>query len=137
MTENEIAKQILDAAFRVHTKLGPGLFESVYEVIMAYELKKRGLTADRQKPMHIMYDGIRFDEAFRSDIVVNGKVIAELKSVEALLPVHAKQLLTQLRLSDLKLGLLINFGEAHLKNGIKRIVNGQLDGGPGPSNLTL
>jgi len=137
MTENEIAKQILDAAFHVHTKLGPGLFESVYEVIMAYELKKRGLTADRQKPMHIMYDGIRFDEAFRSDIVVNGKVIAELKSVEAFLPVHAKQLLTQLRLSDLKLGLLINFGEAHLKNGIKRIVNGQLGSGPGPSNLTL
>jgi GxxExxY protein len=74
-----------------------------------------------------MYDDIRFDEAFRSDIVVNGKVIAELKSVEALLPVHAKQLLTQLRLSGLKLGLLINFGEGHLKNGIKRIINGQLD----------
>jgi GxxExxY protein len=137
MTENQIAKLILDAAFRVHTKLGPGLFESVYEVVMAYELKKRGLTADRQKPMPITYDGIRFDEAFRSDLVVNGKVIAELKSVEALLPVHAKQLLTQLRLSDLKLGLLINFGQAHLKNGIKRIVNGQLDGEPGFSNLTL
>ncbi len=127
MTENEIAKQILDAAFRVHTKLGPGLFESVYEVIMAYELKKRGLSAERQKAMPIMYDDIRFDEAFRSDIVVNGRVIAELKSVEALLPVHAKQVLTQLRLSGLKLGLLINFGEAHLKNGIKRIINGQLD----------
>jgi GxxExxY protein len=127
MTENEIAKQILDAAFRVHTKLGPGLFESVYEVIMAYELTKRGLTAERQKPMPIMYDDIRFDQAFRSDIVVNGKVIAELKSVEALLPIHAKQVLTQLRLSGLKLGLLINFGEAHLKNGIKRIINGQLD----------
>jgi GxxExxY protein len=127
MTENEIAKQILDAAFRVHTKLGPGLFESVYEVIMAYELKKRGLSAERQKAMPIMYDDIRFDEAFRSDIVVNGKVIAELKSVEALLPIHAKQVLTQLRLSGLKLGLLINFGEAHLKNGIKRIINGQLD----------
>jgi GxxExxY protein len=127
MTENEIAKQILDAAFHVHTKLGPGLFESVYEVIMAYELKKRGLTAERQKAMPIIYDDIRFDEAFRSDIVVNGKVIAELKSVEALLPVHAKQVLTQLRLSGLKLGLLINFGEAHLKNGIKRIINGQLD----------
>jgi GxxExxY protein len=126
MTENEIAKQILDAAFRVHTKLGPGLFESVYEVIMAYELKKRGLSAERQKAMPIMYDDIRFDEAFRSDIVVNGRVIAELKSVEALLPVHAKQVLTQLRLSGLKLGLLINFGEAHLKNGIKRIINGQL-----------
>ena len=127
MTENEIAKQILDAAFAVHTKLGPGLLESVYEVLMAYELQKNGLTAERQKPMPIVYDNIRFDEAFRSDLVVNGKVIAELKSVEALLPVHAKQLLTQLRLSGLKLGLLINFGEAHLKNGIKRIINGRLD----------
>jgi len=127
MTENEIAKQILDAAFVVHTKLGPGLLESVYEVILAYELRKRGLTAERQKSMPIMYDNIRFDEAFRSDLVVNRKVIAELKSVEALLPVHAKQLLTQLRLSGLKLGLLINFGEAHLKNGIKRVINGHLD----------
>ena len=127
MTENEIAKQILDAAFAVHTKLGPGLLESVYEVVLAYELQKRGLTTERQKPMPILYDNIRFDEAFRSDLVVNGKVIVELKSVEALLPVHAKQLLTQLRLSGLKLGLLINFGEAHLKNGIKRIINGSLD----------
>ncbi len=127
MTENETAKQILDAAFLVQTKLGPGLLESVYEVILAYELKKRGLTAQRQKAMPIMYDDIRFDEAFRSDIVVNGKVIAELKSVEALLPVHAKQVLTQLRLSGVKLGLLSNFGEAHLKNGIKRIINGRLD----------
>ena len=127
MTENEIAKQILDAVFAVHTKLGPGLLESVYEVVLAYEWKKRGLTGERQKPMPIIYDGIRFDEAFRSDLVVNGKVIAELKSVEALLPVHAKQLLTQLRLSGLKLGLLINFGEAHLKNGIKRVINGHLD----------
>jgi GxxExxY protein len=136
MTENEIAKHILDAAFPVHTKLGPGLFESVYEVVMAYELKKRGLTAERQKPMPIVYDGIRFDEAFRSDMVVNGKVITEIKSVEALLPVHAKQLLTQLRLSGLKLGLLINFGEAHLKNGIKRIINGQLEDDP-PADLSL
>ena len=127
MTENEIAKQILDAAFVVHTKLGPGLLESVYEVVLAYELKKRGLTAERQKPMPIVYDDVRFDEAFRSDLVVNGKVIAELKSLETLPPVHAKQLLTQLRLSGLKLGLLINFGEAHLKNGIKRVVNGYLD----------
>jgi GxxExxY protein len=127
MTENEIAKEILDTAFLVHTKLGPGLLESVYEVVVAYELQKRGLVAERQKPMPILYDNIRFDEAFRADLVVNGKVIAELKSVEALLPVHAKQLLTQLRLSGLKLGLLINFGEAHLKNGIKRIINGCLD----------
>ena len=91
------------------------------------ELKKKGLTTAREKPMPILYDNIRFDEAFRSDVVVNGKVIVELKSVEALLPVHAKQLLTQLRLSDLKLGLLINFGAAHLKNGIKRVINGHLD----------
>jgi len=126
MTENEIAKQILNAAFLVHTRLGPGLLESVYEVVLAYELEKSGLTAERQKSMPIMYDNIRFDEAFQSDLVVNGTVIAELKSVDALLPVHAKQLLTQLRLSGLKLGLLINFGEAHLKNGIKRVINGHL-----------
>ncbi len=137
MTENEIAKQVLDAAFRVHTRLGPGLFESVYEVIMDYELRKSGLIAERQKPMPITYDNVRFDEAFRSDLVVNGKVIAELKSVEALLPVHAKQLLTQLRLSGLKLGLLINFGEAHLKNGTKRIINGRLDGESESSDISL
>src|SRR5438105_8101579 len=127
VTENEIAKQILDAAFVIHTKLGSGVFESVYEVVLAHELRKRGLAVERQKAMSIVYDGIRFDETFRSDLVVNGKVVVELKSVEALSSVHAKQLLTQLRLSGLKLGLLINFGEAHLKNGIKRVVNGQLE----------
>ena len=136
MTENEIAKQILDAAFLVHTKLGPGLLESVCEVILAYELQKRGLTVERQKPMPILYDNIRFDEAFRSYFVVNGRVISELKSVEAQLPVHAKQLLTQLRLNGLKLGLLINFGEAHLKNGIKRVINGHLDA-ESPSEVSL
>ena len=127
MTENEIAKQILDAAFVVHTKLGPGVFESVYDVVLAHEVRKRGLAVERQKAMSIVYDGIQFDEAFRSDLVVNGKVVVELKSVEALSAVRAKQLLTQLRLSGLKLGLLINFGEAHLKNGIKRVVNGELE----------
>ena len=127
MTENEIAKQILNAAFLVHTRLGSGLLESVYEVVLAYELEKSGLTAERQKSMPILYDNIRFDEAFRSDLIVDGKVIAELKSVDALLPVHGIQLLTQLSLSGLKLGLLINFGEAHLKNGIKRVINGHLD----------
>ena len=136
MTENEIAKQILDAAFLVHTKLGPGLLESVCEVILAYELQKRGLTVERQKPMPILYDNIRFDEAFRSYFVVNGRVISELKSVEAQLPVHAKQLLTQLRLNGLKVGLLINFGEAHLKNGIKRVINGHLDA-ESPSEVSL
>jgi GxxExxY protein len=127
MTENEIARHILDAAFLVHTKLGPGVFESVYEVLVAHELTKKGLSVERQKPMSIIYYGIRFDEAFRSDLIVEGKVIAELKSVQALSPVHAKQVLTQLPLTGLKLGLLINFGEAHLKNGIKRIINGQLE----------
>lgn len=127
MTENEIARKILDSAFVVHTKLGPGLLESVYEVVLAHELRKAGLAVERQKPMPIVYDGIRFDEAFRADLVVNSKVIAELKSVEATSAVHAKQVLTQLRLSGLKLGLLINFGEAHLKNGIKRLINGNLD----------
>ena len=127
MTENEIVRQIPDAAFDAHNNLGPGRLESVYEIVLARELKKKGLTAERQKPMPILYDNIRFDEAFRANVVVNGKVIVEIKSVEALLPVHAKQLLTQLRLSGLKLGLLINFAEAHLKNGIKRVINGRLD----------
>src|SRR5436190_22926746 len=109
-----------------HSLFTPGsvlVSNRCYEVILGYELQKRGLTAERQKPMPIVYDNIRFDEAFRSDLVVNGKVIVELKSVEALLSVHAKQLLTQLRLS----GLLISFGEAHLKNGIKRVINGLLE----------
>ena len=127
MTENEIAEIILDAAFVVHTKLGPGLLESIYEVVMAHELRKNGLQVERQKPMPILYDGIRFDEAFRADLLVNSKVIAELKSVEATSALHAKQVLTQLRMSGLKLGLLINFGEAHLKNGIKRLINGKID----------
>jgi GxxExxY protein len=127
MGENAVSKIVLDAAFVVHTTLGPGLLESVYEVVLAHEVRKRALSVERQKPMPIVYDGIRFEEAFRSDLVVGDKVIVEIKSVAALTPVHAKQVLTQLRLSDLKLGLLINFGEAHLKNGIKRIINGQLD----------
>ena len=136
MSENEIAKQILDAAFVIHTKLGPGIFESVYEVVLAHELCKKWLMVERQKPMSILYDGIRFDEAFRADLVVNGKVIVEIKSIDALSAVHAKQLLTQLRLSSLKLGLLINFGESHLKNGIKRVINGQLDDAETPE-ITL
>jgi GxxExxY protein len=127
LNENQIAKLILDAAFLVHSELGPGVFESVYEVVLAHELRKKDLLVERQKPMSILYDGIRFDEAFRSDLVVNGKVIVELKSAAALTDVNMKQLLTQLRLSGLKLGLLINFGEARLKNGIKRVINGQLE----------
>ena len=127
MSENEIAKRILDSAFAIHTKLGPGLLESVYEVILAHELEKDGLNVERQKPMPIMYEGVRFDEAYRADLLVNSKVIVELKSVESMSALHAKQVLTQLRMSGLKLGLLINFGEAHLKNGIKRLINGRLE----------
>jgi len=135
MNENEIAKQVLYGAFLIHTRLGPGLLESVYEVVLAHELRKKGLIVERQKPMPIVYDGVRFNEAFRSDLVVNAKVIAELKSVETTSALYAKQLLTQL-LSGLKLGLLINFGEAHLKNGIKRIINGKLDD-ESPSEVSL
>ena len=130
MHENKIAKLVLDGAFKIHSELGPGIFESVYEVTLAHELGKRGLSFERQKKMPIVYDGIVFEEAFKTDLIAGGKVIVELKSVEKLLPVHSKQLLTQLRLSGLKLGLLINFGEAHLKDGIKRIVNGTLDPEP-------
>ncbi len=125
--ENDIAKQVLDAAFKLHSALGPGLFESVYEVILAHELRKTGLAVDRQRAIAIKYDGLIFDEGFRADLIAGNLVIVEVKSVQALLPVHAKQLLTQLRLSGLTLGLLINFGEEHLKNGIKRVVNGLLE----------
>ncbi len=124
ITENEIAQRVLDAAFRVHTALGPGLLETVYEVILAHEVAKCGLAVERQKPIPIHYDGKIFLEGFRADLLIEDKVIVELKSCENLLPVHGKQLLTQLRLSDRKLGLLINFGAVHLRNGIKRVVNG-------------
>jgi len=120
MTENEIASPVLDAAFLLHTKLDPGLLETV---VLAHEMRKKGLSVERQLPVPIVYDGIRFDVAFRIDLLVGSKVIVELKSVECLSPPHVKQLLTQLRLANFKLGLLINFGERHLKNGIKRIIN--------------
>ncbi len=124
LTENQISKIILDAAFKVHTRTGPGLLESVYEVTLAHELRKAGLQVERQVAIPIRYDDLTFDEGFRADLLVENKVIVELKSVEQLLKVHSKQLLTQLRLSDRRLGLLINFGEVHLKNGIERVVNG-------------
>jgi len=127
MNENEIAKSVLDAAFKVHTNLGPGLLEPVYETVLAYELNKRGIAVRRQAPIPIRYEALSFDEGFRADLLAGDCVVAELKSVEALAPVHAKQLLTQLKLSGYRLGLLINFGEVHLKDGIKRIVNGLPD----------
>ena len=123
MTENELGKRILDFAFEIHTELGPGLLETVYEVVLAHELREIGLEVERQKPVPITYRGIQFDEGFRADLIVENKVIVELKSVESLQPVHAKQVLTQLRLADLRLGYLINFGEEHLKHGVKRLAN--------------
>ncbi len=124
MNENEIAKVVLDEAFKVHTNLGPGLLESVYEAVMAYELSKRGVAVRRQVPIPIRYEALSFEEGFRADLLIEDKFIVELKSVEALAPVHGKQVLTQLRLSGHRLGLLINFGEIHLKDGIKRVANG-------------
>jgi len=124
MHENDIGRTILDAAFHVHRTLGPGLLESVYETVLAYELQKRALTVRRQVPISITYEELTFDEGFRADLIVSDAVIIELKSVAQLAPVHRKQLQTYLRLSGLKLGYLINFGEALLRDGIVRVVNG-------------
>jgi GxxExxY protein len=124
MTENEVAKIIVDCAYKVHTTLGPGLLESVYEAALAYELGKRGFQTERQKPLPVVYENVRLEEGFRADLVVSDLVIVELKSVEEVAPVHKKQLLTYLRLADKRLGLLVNFGAAKIKDGISRIVNG-------------
>ena len=124
MHENPISKEIVDAAYKIHTSLGPGLLESVYEVVLAHELKKRGLPIERQVAVPVVYDGIRFEEGYRLDLLVAHKVIVEIKSVERLTNVHKKQLLTYLRLMDKKLGLLINFNEELIKDGMTRIANG-------------
>jgi GxxExxY protein len=124
MGENEVAKIIVDCAYKVHTTLGPGLLESVYEAALAYELGKRGLNVEREKPLPVVYENVRLEEGFRADLVVSDLIIVELQSVEEVAPVHKKQLLTYLRLGDKRLGLLINFGAAKIKNGISRIVNG-------------
>lgn len=132
LSENELSKIILDAAFKVHTKTGPGLLETVYEVSLAHELRKQGLRVERQIAIPIRYDELLFDEGFRADLLVEDKVIVELKSIEQVLRVHSKQVLTQLRLSGKHLGLLINFGEIHLKHGIERIVNNLQEPGRPP-----
>ena len=124
MRENEIASAVLNAAFKIHTRLGPGLLESVYETVLAYELATQGIAVRRQVPVPIRYEELSFEEGFRADLLVDECVIVELKSLEALAPIHGKQVLTQLRLSRKRLGLLINFGAAQLKDGIKRIANG-------------
>jgi GxxExxY protein len=123
MNENQIAAAIVDAAFKIHTTLGPGLLESVYEATLDYELKKRGLYVVQQVPLPVYYDEIKLQVGFRIDLLVNEKVIIEIKSVEALAPIHRKQLETYLRLTDLRLGLLINFNVELIKRGIQRVVN--------------
>jgi len=123
MDENELSKMVIGLAIKVHKTLGPGLLESAYEKALVHELRKNGFKADNQKTIFIEYDGFIIDEGFRADVIVNDLLILELKSVRNLEDIHFKQLLTYLRLSNLKLGLLINFNENILKNGIKRVVN--------------
>jgi GxxExxY protein len=124
MSENAVAQQIVDAAYRVHTTLGPGLLESVYEAALAYELEKRGLHLTRQQAVPVIYEAVHIHTGFHADLVVENQVIVEIKALEAVAPVHKKQLLTYLKLADKRLGLLINFNVALIKDGITRIVNG-------------
>lgn len=123
MTENEVGTQVLAAAIDVHRELGPGLLESVYEIVLAGELINRGFSVARQVRVPIRYKDMHFEEAFRADLIVEGKVLLELKSVEYVIPAHKKQVQTYLRLTGIKLGYLLNFGEAILKHGITRCVN--------------
>jgi len=123
MSEDEVGKQVVDSAVRIHQELGPGLLETVYEVVLAHELRRRGLQVERQVAIPLDYQGVKFDEGFRADLLIERKVIVELKCVEKLNNAHKKQLLTYLRLADMRLGYLLNFGEALMKNGITRSVH--------------
>ena len=127
MTENELATKVMDASFLIHRELGPGLLESVYEIVLCKQLTEMGFFVERQASVPIRFQDMAFDEGFRADLIVEKKLIIELKSVEWLQPVHSKQLLSYLRLTGCRLGLLINFGENLLKDGIKRVVNGLED----------
>jgi GxxExxY protein len=124
LTENDVAKQIVDAAYRVHTSLGPGLLESAYEAVLAFELENRNLRVARQQAVPVLYHDIRIEIGFQADLIVADLVIVEIKSVEAVAPIHKKQLLTHLRLASKRLGLLIKFNVALIKEGITRIANG-------------
>lgn len=127
MKENEISGMLIGFFLRVHKSLGPGLLESVYEEAICYELVKAGVAFTRQQEIRVMYDGVMLEKGFKSDIIVMDKVIVEIKSVEILNPVHYKQLLTYLRLTDTRLGLLVNFNVDLIKNGIHRVINGKLE----------
>ena len=124
MTENAITGEIVDAAFKVHTTLGPGLLESVYEAALAWELEKRGLRITRQQGIPVIYEEVQIHTGFFADLVVEEQIIVEIKAVDAIAPVHRKQLLTYLKLTDKRLGLLINFNVALIKDGIVRMANG-------------
>jgi GxxExxY protein len=125
VSENEIAKIVVNSAFKIHTTLGPGLFESVYETVMEHELvHEHGLEVKRQVPIPVTWKNVKLELGFRSDLIVEDKVILELKAIDKLAPVHFRQLLTYLKLTNLKLGLIINFDEPFIKNGLKRLVNG-------------
>lgn len=126
MTENEIANIVFEAALRIHKRLGPGLLESAYEECMFYELKKSNLKVEKQKALPLIYDEVRLDVGYRLDLLIESKFIVEIKSVESLNDVHLAQILTYLRLSNCKLGLLINFNVSLLKNGVKRVINGTI-----------
>ena len=122
--EERIGKLVIDTAIEVHRELGPGLFESIYESILSYELNTLGLSVRSQVPIPIVYKGLKFEQGFRADLLINNKVIIELKSVERVLCVHKKQLLTYLKLTGCRLGYVLNFGESLMKHGITRLVNG-------------
>lgn len=126
MNENEIGRIVVDCAINLHKAVGPGLLESVYEVLLEHELVSRGLKVKRQVSIPIKYNGIQFVEGFRADMIVENKVILELKSVETTAKVHKKQVLTYIKLANMKLGFLLNFGESLMKNGITRLINGSI-----------
>jgi len=126
MSENELSKIVFDCALKVHRNLGPGLLESAYEECLFYELKKHGLRVEKQKPLPLIYEEVKLEVGYRVDILVENKLVIEVKSVEALNDVHLAQVLTYLKLSNCKLGLLINFNVTLIKNGIKRVINGNL-----------
>ena len=123
MTENQIAAIVVDAALKIHKILGPGMLESVYQATLTYELRKRGLQVDEQTPVPVYYETVKLELAFRVDLLIDEKVVVEIKSIERLAPVHRAQLLTYLRLMDLRLGLLVNFNVELIKDGIQRVVN--------------
>jgi GxxExxY protein len=123
ISENDISKLVVDLCFKIHTQYGPGLFESVYEEIFCYEWQKTGIPFLRQHPVPLIHEAVKMDIGFRADVIIDNKVVVELKSIEALAPVHYKQVLTYLKLTNCKLGLLVNFNVALIKDGIHRIVN--------------